>query len=130
MAGSSNSSCAAKVTGWPSSISATSSLLSKRGASNLPTRVVISSPVVDDKEAARHALREAGLAQLEGPFLDFHDPWGNRVEIVDYENIQFTKAPNVLRGMGLDHLTKNESAKQQLTDKGMGGTDPFRGSQK
>ena len=86
--------------------------------------------VVDDKEAARRALREAGLAQLEGPFLDFHDPWGNRVEIVDYENIQFTKAPNVLRGMGLDHLTKNESAKQQLTDKGMGGTDPFRGSQK
>jgi lactoylglutathione lyase len=87
-------------------------------------------PVVDDKEAARRALREAGLAQLEGPFLDFHDPWGNRVEIVDYENIQFTKAPNVLRGMGLDHLTKNESAKRQLTDKGMGGTDPFRGSQK
>ena len=86
--------------------------------------------VVDDKEAARRALREAGLAQLEGPFLDFHDPWGNRVEIVDYENIQFTKAPNVLGGMGLDHLTKNESAKQQLTDKGMGGTDPFRGSQK
>ena len=55
---------------------------------------------------------------------------GNRVEIVDYENIQFTKAPNVLRGIGLDHLTKTESAKQQLTDKGMGGTDPFRGKQK
>jgi lactoylglutathione lyase len=64
------------------------------------------------------------------PFLDFRDPWGNRIEIVDYENIQFTKAPNVLRGTGLDHLTKNESAKQQLTDKGMGGIDPFRADQR
>ena len=64
-------------------------------------------------------------SQIEGPFLDFRDPWGNRIEIVDYGSIQFTKAPNVLRGMGLDHLTKSDSAKQQLTDKGMGGTDPF-----
>jgi lactoylglutathione lyase len=86
--------------------------------------------VVDDKEAARRALHAAGVAQLDGPFLDFRDPWGNRIEIVDYENIQFTKAPNVLRGMGLDHLTKNESAKQQLTDKGMGGIDPFRADQR
>jgi lactoylglutathione lyase len=86
--------------------------------------------VVDDKEAARRALREAGVALLDGPFLDFRDPWGNRVEIVDYENIQFTKAPNALRGMGLNHLTKSDSARQQLTDKGMGGTDPFRGNQK
>src|SRR5712692_4281817 len=60
--------------------------------------------VVDDKEAARRALREAGVAQLDGPFLDFRDPWSNRIEIVEYENIQFAKAPNVLRGMGLDHL--------------------------
>jgi lactoylglutathione lyase len=63
--------------------------------------------------------------EIEGPFLDFRDPWGDPIEIVDYENIQFTKAPNVLRGMGLEHLTKSESARQQLTDKGMGGTDPF-----
>ena len=65
--------------------------------------------VVDDKEAARRALHEAGVAQLDGPFLDFRDPWGNRIEIVDYENIQFTKAPNVLRGMGAHYLTKNDA---------------------
>ena len=75
--------------------------------------------VVDDKEAARKALNAAGVTLLEGPFLDFRDPWGNRVEIVGYDNIQFTKAPNVLRGMGLTHLTKNKKAKKELADKGM-----------
>ena len=75
--------------------------------------------VVDDKEAARSALEAAGVALLDGPFLDFRDPWGNRIEIISYDNIQFTKAPNVLRGMGLTHLTKNERAKKELADKGM-----------
>jgi extradiol dioxygenase family protein len=75
--------------------------------------------VVDDKEAVRKALEAAGVALLEGPFLDFRDPWGNRVEIVGYDNIQFTKAPNVLRGMGLIHLAKNEKAKKELAEKGM-----------
>ena len=64
--------------------------------------------VVDDKEAVRKALAEAGVETLPGQFLDFLDPWGNRIEIVGYDNIQFTKAPNVLRGMGLSHLSKNE----------------------
>ncbi|MGB8895612.1 MAG: VOC family protein [Pseudolabrys sp.] len=75
--------------------------------------------VVDDKEAARKALEAAGVSPLDGPFLDFRDPWGNRVEIVGYDNIQFTKAPNVLRGMGLMHLAKNEKAKKELAEKGM-----------
>ena len=75
--------------------------------------------VVDDKEAARSGPRAAGVEPLEGPFLDFRDPWGNRIEIVGYDNIQFTKAPNVLRGMGLEHLTKNENAKKELAEKGM-----------
>jgi lactoylglutathione lyase len=75
--------------------------------------------VVDDKEAARKALEAAGVTPLDGPFLDFRDPWGNRVEIVGYENIQFTKAPNVLRAMGLSDLGKNESAKKELAQKGM-----------
>jgi len=66
--------------------------------------------VVDDKEAARCALQAAGIEQIAGPFLDFLDPWGNRIEIVDYATVQFTKAPNVLHGMGLDHLSKSESA--------------------
>ena len=75
--------------------------------------------VVDDKEAARNALKAAGVTLADGPFLDFRDPWGNRVEIVGYENIQFTKAPNILRGMGLTHLAKNENAKKELAEKGM-----------
>ena len=75
--------------------------------------------VVDDKEAVREALLAAGVTALPGPFLDFLDPWGNRIEIVGYANIQFTKAPNVLRGMGLSHLSKNQAAIKELTDKGM-----------
>jgi len=75
--------------------------------------------VVDDKEAVRRALAEAGVAVLPGPFLDFLDPWGNRIEIVGYAGIQFTKAPHVLRGMGLAHLEKNAAAVKELTDQGM-----------
>jgi catechol 2,3-dioxygenase-like lactoylglutathione lyase family enzyme len=75
--------------------------------------------VVDDKKAVRKALADAGIQPLPGPFLDFLDPWGNRIEIVDYDNIQFTKAENILRGMGLAHLSKNEKAIKELTDKGM-----------
>jgi lactoylglutathione lyase len=75
--------------------------------------------VVDDKEAVRKALADAGIEPLPGPFLDFLDPWGNRIEIVSYDNIQFTKAQNVLRGMGLGHLAKNENAIKELSDKGM-----------
>ena len=75
--------------------------------------------VVDDKDAARAALARAGIELLPGGFLDFRDPWGNRIEIIGYDNIQFTKAPNVLRGMGLAHLAKNAKAIKELTDKGM-----------
>ncbi len=75
--------------------------------------------VVDDKEAVREALAAAGVPILPGPFLDFLDPWGNRIEIVGYEGIQFTKAPNVLRGMGLSHLRKNTAALDELAQKGM-----------
>ena len=75
--------------------------------------------VVDDKDAVRNALAKAGVQPLPGRFLDFLDPWGNRVEVVGYDNIQLTKAPNVLRGMGLTYLTKNEKAIKELTDKGM-----------
>jgi predicted enzyme related to lactoylglutathione lyase len=75
--------------------------------------------VVDDKAAVRAAMAAAGVEALPGPFLDFRDPWGNRVEIVGYDNIQFTKAAHVLRGMGLAHLAKTESALAELREKGM-----------
>lgn len=75
--------------------------------------------VVDDKEVARQALIAAGIEPLPGRFLDFLDPWGNRVEIIGYSNIQFTKAPHVLRGMGLAHLRKTPGAIQELAEKGM-----------
>ena len=75
--------------------------------------------VVDDKETVRKSLIEAGVEILPGPFLDFRDPWGNRIEIIGYENIQFTKAPNVLRGMGLAHLKKSAKALKELAEKGM-----------
>jgi lactoylglutathione lyase len=75
--------------------------------------------VVDDKAAVRAALARHRIETLPGPFLDFRDPWGNRIEIVSYENIQFSKAPSVLRAMGLDHLTKNKTALGELAEKGM-----------
>jgi lactoylglutathione lyase len=75
--------------------------------------------VVDDKDAVRTALAAAAVPTLPGPFLDFLDPWGNRIEIVSYENVQFTKAPNVLRGMGLKNAAKNAAALKELADKGM-----------
>ena len=78
--------------------------------------------VVDDKEALQAALAAAGIEPLPGRFLDFLDPWGNRIEIVGYDNIQFTKAQHVLRGMGLSHLSKTKQALKELEDKGMAPT--------
>ncbi len=75
--------------------------------------------VVDDKEAVRRELERMGVEILPGPFLDFRDPWGNRIEIVGYTNIQFTKAAHVLRGMGLAHLQKADNAIKELAEKGM-----------
>jgi lactoylglutathione lyase len=75
--------------------------------------------VVEDKSAVARTLEEMGVEIVSDRFLDFLDPWGNRIEVIGYENIQFTKAPHVLRGMGLEHLEKNEKALKELADKGM-----------
>src|SRR3978361_449316 len=72
--------------------------------------------VVDDRSRMLELAKAAGARMVEGQFLDFLDPWGNRLEIIEYANIQFTKAPHVLRGMGLA-LEKNERAKPELADK-------------
>ena len=74
--------------------------------------------VVDDRARVKALAQAAGAKMVDGPFLDFLDPWGNRIEVIEYSNIQFTKASNVLRGMGLA-LEKNTNAKKELAEKGM-----------
>lgn len=75
--------------------------------------------VVDNRDAVRRALDEMGVELLPGGGLDFLDPWGNRVQVVDYKNIQFIKAPQVLQAMGLGGLKKSERAKRELANKGI-----------
>jgi lactoylglutathione lyase len=76
--------------------------------------------VVDDKEAARSALQQAGVDVQPSGSVDFRDPWGNHVQIVEYSQIQFSKTESVLRGMGLDGLEKTEQALGELRAKGLG----------
>ncbi len=75
--------------------------------------------VVDDKAAVRAALEDAGVAVTRAPNCSFSDPWGNHVQVVDYREVQFTKAPEILRGMGLK-LEKTEKALAELRAKGLG----------
>jgi hypothetical protein len=75
--------------------------------------------VVDDRRAVRRALRELDVEILPGKGLDFLDPWGNRWQVVEYSEVQFTKAPNILRGMGLGSLRKSENALEELRKKGL-----------
>lgn len=75
--------------------------------------------VVNSKETVLERLKALEIPLLPGTFMDFLDPWGNRLQIVDYAEIQFTKAPEVLRGMGLTDLKKSQEAKRELRDKGM-----------
>src|SRR4051794_4547172 len=77
--------------------------------------------VVDDRDAVRRALEASGTAVLPGRGLNFRDPWGNRVEIVQYDWVQFTKGDEVLRGMGLGALEKTDAARRELRDKGLAG---------
>jgi catechol-2,3-dioxygenase len=77
--------------------------------------------VVDDKERLRAALRKAGVDVPDAGSLRFRDPWGNNIEVVDYRDVQFTKTPAVLRGMGLEGLGKGDEALEELRSKGLGG---------
>jgi lactoylglutathione lyase len=74
--------------------------------------------VVDDRARVRALVEAAGGELLPGQFLDFLDPWGNRVEVVEYRDIQFTKAPHIMHAMGFDQA-KSEKALRELADKGM-----------
>jgi lactoylglutathione lyase len=75
--------------------------------------------VVDDRARVRKALQDAGVELEPSRGLRFRDPWGNLVEVVQYSDVQFTKAPPVLSGMGLEGLGKSESAQKELRDKGL-----------
>ena len=75
--------------------------------------------VVDDRDAVRRRLEEVGAELLPGRGLDFRDPWGNRVQVVEYGQIQFSKTESVLRGMGLEGLEKSERTLAELRDKGL-----------
>ena len=75
--------------------------------------------VVDSKQAAREALAEARVEVLPGRGLDFRDPWGNVIEVVEYSEIQFTKESRVLAGMDLAGLGKSEQALEELRAKGL-----------
>jgi catechol 2,3-dioxygenase-like lactoylglutathione lyase family enzyme len=77
--------------------------------------------VVDDKEAVRAALVEAGVAVRPSGSLDFNDPWGNHLQVVDYRDIQFSKTPEVLEGMRIDGLEKSEAALEELRANGLAG---------
>ena len=74
--------------------------------------------VVDDKDATRAALEAAGAQIVPGRGLDFLDPWGNRIQVVTYGDIQFSKTPEVMRGMGLE-LPKSERALAELRENGL-----------
>ena len=75
--------------------------------------------VVDDKEAVRADLARLGVDVSRAGSLDFNDPWGNHVQVVDYRDVQFTKIPAILASMGLDGLEKTESARAELRARGV-----------
>lgn len=75
--------------------------------------------VIDDKEEVRRAAQTAGLVVAPSGNLRIRDPWGNVLEIVDYRDVQFTKAPEILAAMGLDRLEKSERALVELRRKGL-----------
>jgi catechol 2,3-dioxygenase-like lactoylglutathione lyase family enzyme len=91
-----------------------------QGRSQPPDRERHFGLVVDDKEAVRARLKELGVP-VTGRGLDFHDPWGNLIQVVDYRDVQFTKTDEILRGMGLDGLEKSESAQAELREKRLAG---------
>jgi len=78
---------------------------------------------VDDKELVRNTLTEMDVTLLGGQFLDFLDPWGNRIEITTYTNIMFSKTTAVLRGMDMDHLQKTDESLAELDKHGLGTLD-------
>lgn len=76
--------------------------------------------VVDERVTVRKALEKLGADIVPSRGLDFLDPWGNRIRVVKYRNIQFSKTDQVLQGMDLRDLQKNAQALKELRDKRLG----------
>ena len=75
--------------------------------------------VVDDKEAVRAAVEREGLEMVGGRRLDFYDPWGNRIEVVAYGDVQFDRVAAVKRKLGIEGLEKTAKAQQEIRDRGL-----------
>lgn len=79
--------------------------------------------VVDRRDGLRETLEAAGVEIVTPNRLDFMDPWGNRIEIVPYENIQFVKQPGALKMLGVAHLRKSAAAREEMRKKGIDPPD-------
>ena len=75
--------------------------------------------VVDDREAVRAALAERGIRVAPEGSVDFADPWGNHLQVVDYRDIQFAKTPAALRAVGGEDLAKRSGARREMREKGL-----------
>lgn len=77
--------------------------------------------VVDSVAAAREAFarREVETVDTRGGGFDFYDPWGNRVQVVEYAGIQFERTPGVKRKLGIEELGKSEDALRQIEERGL-----------
>jgi catechol 2,3-dioxygenase-like lactoylglutathione lyase family enzyme len=89
-----------------------------RGRTQVPDTKRHFGLVVDDRELVRRAMERAGVRSINER-LNIVDPWGNRIEIVPYDDCQFTKAANVLKGMGVADIKKTPNAVEELQKKGM-----------
>jgi lactoylglutathione lyase len=75
--------------------------------------------VVDDLDVAREALAATGVELLPGRGVSFRDPWGNRVELVGYRDVQFSRTPGVERVLGIDAVEKTADARREIRDRGL-----------
>jgi catechol 2,3-dioxygenase-like lactoylglutathione lyase family enzyme len=78
--------------------------------------------VVDDMNAVRDGLARAGIDAIEtggGSGFDFYDPWGNRIEVVEYGEIQFERTPGVKRKLGVEGLDKSAAARREIDERGL-----------
>jgi lactoylglutathione lyase len=75
--------------------------------------------VVEDKALVRETLEREGVEVLPGRGLDFRDPWGNRIQIVDYAEVQFERTAGVKRKLGIEDLEKTATAREEIAEHGL-----------